>query len=71
MIQSPLHDTFPDGLLRAFDWAALGVTVATVFKFMPQIAAAFTVVWTGLRIYDWVADKLARRRCERRNDEIE
>ena len=36
----------------ALDALAVGVAGATVIKWLPPLAALFTIVWTGLRIYE-------------------
>ena len=36
----------------AGDAAAATVTVGTLLSFLPYVAAAFTIVWTGLRIFE-------------------
>lgn len=35
-----------------FDFAAIGVTVGAVIKLLPAIAAALSIVWTAIRIYE-------------------
>jgi hypothetical protein len=38
--------------------AAAGVTmIASLAQWLPPMAALFTVIWTALRIYEWVKDK--------------
>jgi hypothetical protein len=39
------------------DAASIAVAFSTVLKLLPAIAALFSIVWTGLRIYDWFADR--------------
>jgi len=34
------------------DVTAVSVVVATLMSWLPAIAALFTVVWTGIRIYE-------------------
>lgn len=34
------------------DGAAVGVTIATLAGWLPAIAALFTIIWTGIRIYE-------------------
>ena len=34
------------------DAAAVGVTIGTILQWLPALAAIFTVVWTGIRIYE-------------------
>lgn len=34
------------------DYIAAGVTVGTILSWLPHIAAALTIVWTIIRIYE-------------------
>lgn len=34
------------------DIASITVAVGTVFKWLPAVAAIFTIIWTGIRIYE-------------------
>jgi len=34
------------------DIAAITVTVGTILSFLPALAAIFTIIWTGIRIYE-------------------
>lgn len=36
------------------DAAAVGTTVGTLAGWLPNVAALFTIIWTGIRIYDWL-----------------
>ena len=42
------------------DTTAGVVTVATVFKWLPAVAAIFTIVWTGCRIWEWFEKRLKK-----------
>ncbi|MFN8758699.1 MAG: hypothetical protein ACK5XA_07820 [Tagaea sp.] len=42
------HDTIE----KTLDWAAALTALGTVFDMLPAIAALFTIVWTGIRIYE-------------------
>jgi hypothetical protein len=45
------------------DVAAVGVTVGAVMQWLPAAAAAFTLIWTGIRIYETdTIQKLFRRK---------
>lgn len=45
------------------DAAAITVTLGTVMQFLPALAALFTIVWTGIRIYETkTVQKWMRRR---------
>jgi hypothetical protein len=37
---------------QAVDALSLGTVVATVAGWLPAVAAIFTIVWTGIRIYE-------------------
>jgi len=37
---------------QAIDAVSLGTAVATVAGWLPAVAAVFTIVWTGIRIYE-------------------
>jgi hypothetical protein len=52
---SPAHQT----VTTVGDLAAATITIAAVLKWLPGIAAAFSIVWTGLRIYEMVTGKAA------------
>lgn len=47
------------------DGASALVTVAALTELLPPVAALLTIIWTALRIFDWVHRKVANRR--RRN----
>jgi hypothetical protein len=52
------------------DIASVGIVLGAIAGFLPAIAALFTIVWTGLRIYesDTVQKWLAKRRNSRKAD---
>lgn len=35
------------------DWTAAGVAWGAFLKVLPAIAALMSIVWTGIRIYEW------------------
>ena len=35
------------------DFASGGVVVATIFQWLPAVAAVFSIIYTALRIYEW------------------
>jgi hypothetical protein len=45
------QETF-DHIKGVGDAAAVAVTIGTIASFLPAIAALFTIIWTGLRIYE-------------------
>ena len=46
----------------ALDVASAGVVVSTLTAWLPPIAAAFSIIWCALRIYEWVINKRWLRR---------
>lgn len=42
----------PEPLGHTLDVAAAGTAVATVMGYLPAVAALFTIVWTGIRIWE-------------------
>lgn len=45
------HDTF-ESIKTAGDIAAAGLTIGVLAAILPPLAALFTVIWTGIRIYE-------------------
>jgi len=43
---------YKEALKQGGDIAAATVTVGTLAQWLPAIAAAFTIIWTVLRIYE-------------------
>lgn len=41
-----------DAAKHAGDAAAITITVGTIVNLLPALAAVFTIVWTGIRIYE-------------------
>ena len=50
------------------DIAAVSITIGTIVSFLPALAAIFTIVWTGIRIYetDTVQNYLHPKKKKRR-----
>ena len=54
--------------MRALDVVSIGVVVGTLSQVLPAVAALFTIIWTGFRIYEtdtvqnWLARRLERKR---------
>lgn len=46
------------------DGAAASLALVTIVKWLPPIAALFTIVWTGLRIWDWIESRLTKKRLD-------
>ena len=45
------------------DALSVGTAIATVLNWLPGIAALFTIVWTGIRIYEsYTVQKFLKRR---------
>ena len=60
-----------DTIKHTVDAVAAGITVASLMKWLPAVAALFTIAWTGCRLYEsftgklfsesWLAKKLTGR----------
>jgi hypothetical protein len=49
------------------DVAAITITLGTIFSLLPAIAAIFTIIWTGIRIYETdTVQKLVKKKHKRR-----
>ena len=53
-----------DSTKHALDFASIFTAVGTLLSWLPHLAALFTIVWTGIRIYETktVQNWRARRR---------
>lgn len=47
-------DHLGDGAKHLLDFVSISVAVGTLVSLLPSLAALLTIVWTGLRIYDWI-----------------
>ena len=52
----------------AGDVAAVSITVGTIVSWLPAVAAAFTIIWTAIRIYE---TKTVQEFIRRRKGEVE
>lgn len=48
--------------LHTLDAGAVGVMIATIFGYLPNIAALLTVVWMALRVYEAYLNVLSLRK---------
>ncbi len=53
------------------DGASALVTVAALTELLPPIAALFTILWTAMRMFDWIHRKIYHRRKMDRREEDE
>lgn len=51
------HPNLPQTLDNVSIVAALG----SFTEILPPIAAAFTIIWTGIRIYEWARVRLLKK----------
>lgn len=47
-----MKEATAQALKHGGDAIAASITVATIFKWLPGIAALFTIIWTGIRIWE-------------------
>jgi len=53
---------------RIGDALSLGIVVGTLAQWLPSVAAFFTIVWTGIRIYETeTVQKLIARLSNRKS----
>ena len=45
------------------DATAVGITAGTLLKWLPAVAALFTIIWTGIRIYELVTGRPFSEAC--------
>jgi hypothetical protein len=62
------HLTEPEKVIG--DIVSVGTVVGTLSGLLPAIAAAFTIIWTGIRIYetDTVQSMLGKGKIENKDD---
>jgi|TARA_R110002111_G_scaffold117366_2_gene179331 hypothetical protein len=56
-----------DSTKHILDFASIFTAVGTVLKWLPYLAAIFTIVWTGIRIYETrtVQTVIAKRKAKK------
>ncbi len=57
-----------DGMKHVLDLASITTVVGALMGILPSIAALFTIVWTGIRIYD---TKTVQSWIKRKNNNAE
>lgn len=58
MVPKMLDQEYMDDIKHTLDATSLGVAVATLANWLPAVAALFTIIWTGIRI--WESDTIRR-----------
>ena len=60
-----------ESIKHFIDGASALVTVAALTELLPPIAALLTIIWTAIRIFEWIHKKIRdkRRRNRRCADE--
>lgn len=56
-----------DHAKHGFDLAALLVAVGALAQWLPAIAALVSIVWYGIRIYEWAEKRWSRHAPDARN----
>lgn len=51
------HEHLSDSTKQILDSISAFTAVASLLKWLPAIASLFTIVWTGIRIYDRLIKK--------------
>ena len=57
---------------HVLDFASIFTAVGTVLQWLPYLAAIFTIVWTGIRIYETrtVQTLIANRKAKKHKEAI-
>ena len=56
-----------DSTKHILDFASIFTAVGTVLKWLPYLAAIFTIVWTGIRIYETRTVQTVRAKRKAKN----
>lgn len=61
-----------DSTKHLLDFASIFTAVGTLLSWLPHLAAIFTIVWTGIRIYETktIQKAVARRRAKKHKKAI-
>ena len=46
------------------DLLAASVSVGALLKILPAVAALLSIVWTALRVFDWIEARIEKRRLK-------
>lgn len=52
----------PEGAKYLMDALSVATVLGTIAQFLPAFAALLTIVWTGLRIFEWFEARIAKSR---------
>lgn len=63
-------DRVPDAVKASADVVSVGVAIGTIAQLLPPIAAALTIIWTLIQIYETktIRSLLGRRRAQEDQD---
>lgn len=62
-----IHDIMehlPEGMKHLLDAVSAAAALGTIVSILPNLAALLTVIWTGLRILDWIQARREGRRLK-------
>lgn len=62
-----LHDTSTNRM----DGVAGALTIASLFKWLPEISAGLSIVWLGLRIFVLIRDEILNRKPKDGNKQLD
>jgi hypothetical protein len=57
MTTHDILDHIGTGTKHLLDLFSVTIAIGAVVQLLPPLAAAFTIVWTGLQIYGWFSRK--------------
>lgn len=53
--------TLDDLAIETTDAVSIGVVIGTLANWLPHVAALFSLIWTAIRVYEWVSSKISKR----------
>ena len=53
---------------QILDGLSVSAVVATLLQWLPPLAAVLTIIWTSLRIYEWIENRIKKGRDETNSD---
>ena len=51
----------------SLDVSALGLAFASLWGYLPPIAAALSLIWSAIQIIEWTTTRLKRRKVRRKH----
>ena len=59
----------PEGAKHAVDGLSVGAMLGSIVSILPEVAAIFTIIWTGIRIYETETVRKLRKKDKKEVEE--